>query len=255
MRRLQRKLFALLVSMALLCTMGVTALAHEAVDMTREGSISVTMREGETPVPGGGMTLYRVGAVTQNNGDYGFVLTGDFTESQISLKNVSDPELAAALAAYAREQKLSGDTRQIGGDGMAVFTGLEVGLYLLVQETPAKGFRAASPFLVSVPLEERGGYIYDVDASPKVAPLEPDPDNPTEEPTDGPTVPPTEGSDPTDPTAPSGDDPTEGPSGPTEPTLPQTGQLNWPVPVLAVLGLGLTAAGLLLRRENDHDET
>ena len=34
--------------------------------------------------------------------------------------------------------------------------------------------------------------------------------------------------------------------------LPYTGQLNWPVPVLTVLGLGLLALGLALRRKSRH---
>ena len=38
-------------------------------------------------------------------------------------------------------------------------------------------------------------------------------------------------------------------------TLPRTGQLNWPVPVLTLLGVGLFAAGWLLRfgRGRSHD--
>ena len=36
------------------------------------------------------------------------------------------------------------------------------------------------------------------------------------------------------------------PSEPDGPDLPQTGQLNWPVPVLAVLGMLLVTAGVVL---------
>lgn len=53
-------------------------------------------------------------------------------------------------------------------DGEIAFTGLELGLYLLVQHKAAKGYETAAPFLVSVPMEEDGVLRYDVDASPKV---------------------------------------------------------------------------------------
>ena len=36
--------------------------------------------------------------------------------------------------------------------------------------------------------------------------------------------------------------------------LPQTGQLNWPIPVLAVTGVVLVAAGIKLKKETRRDE-
>ena len=36
--------------------------------------------------------------------------------------------------------------------------------------------------------------------------------------------------------------------------LPQTGQLNWPIPVLAVTGVVLVAAGIKLKKGNRRDE-
>ena len=72
-------------------------------------------------------------------------------------------------------------------------------------------------------MKEGDELIYDVDASPK--PLQPQPSEPTT---------------PTEPSKPS--EPTE----PTEPYLPQTGQLKWPIPVLAIIGMVFLLAGLLV---------
>ena len=83
-------------------------------------------------------------------------------------------------------------------------------------------FRSYGAKLAGVPMEEDGVLRYDVDASPKVE-LEKEPE-------------------PTSTTPPA----------PTDPRLPYTGQLNWPVPVLTVLGLGLLALGLALRRKSRH---
>lgn len=52
----------------------------------------------------------------------------------------------------------------------------------------------------------------------------------------------------------SGDPGTPDQPGTDEPGLPQTGQLWWPVLILAVCGGGLIAAGLLRRRESKHNE-
>ena len=67
-----------------------------------------------------------------------------------------------------------------------------------------------------------------------------------------PTVPATEPTEPTRPTDPT--EPTE--PEPEDPELPKTGQLNWPVPILTILGLSFFTAGWILcfhRRRDSHE--
>ena len=214
---IRRRLFALLAAAVVISAMSISALAHDVPDTSRRGSIHVTMHTGETAVPGGSLTLYRVGEVRESDGNYDFVLTGDFSGSNVSLDDVQSAGLAQELAAFAAEHQLSGMTGEIGKDGTIAFADLQLGLYLLIQNEAADGYNKADPFLVSVPMLEEGVYIYNVDASPKVE-LEKasEPDKPK-------------------------------PSRPTGSKLPQTGQLNWPVLVLAASGLTLFAIGWILR--------
>ncbi len=111
--------------------------------------------------------------------------------------------------------------------GWVKFAPLEPGLYVVTQRRSQQsaGFDAIQPFLISLPRWENEGYVYDLNATPKV-PLVPGETLP---------CPPTK---PTEPTTPPPTDP---------PGLPQTGQLNWPVPVLAVLGMTLFVLGWALR--------
>ena len=157
-----------LLAAVLVCTMSLTAFAREAPDTSRKGSIQLTIRQGGTAVPGGSFTLYQVGALQEEDGNYRFVLTEAFAGSKVSLEEVSSAQLANTLAAYAKDHKLSGTAKDVDKDGEIAFTGLELGLYLLVQHKAAKGYETAAPFLVSVPMEEDGVLRYDVDASPKV---------------------------------------------------------------------------------------
>lgn len=207
----------------LFCAVNITAYALETPDLTRRGSVSVTMEYGGEAVPGGTLTLYQVGEIREDNGDYGFVLTGAFQGSGVSLDDLSSASLASELAEYVSDNGLAGTAVEISDDGTAAADGLTPGLYLIVQTEPAAGYEAAAPFLVSVPLCEDGTCVYDVDASPKVG-------------LTASTVP----GGPSEP----GTTPEEGPGGSN---LPQTGQLNWPVPVLAVLGLCLFLGGWALR--------
>ena len=94
-----------------------------------------------------------------------------------------------------------------------------------------EGSCICAPFLVSLPGVDKAGTgrVWDVTAVSKDAfrPAEPDTPSPPD---------PVEPSEPDVPDTPGGD------------RLPQTGQLNWPVPVLAGAGLVLFLAGLLLFR-------
>lgn len=92
-------------------------------------------------------------------------------------------------------------------------------------------------------------------------PIDPPPTDPTN-PTD-PTDPsnptdPAEPSNPTDPGKPTPPEPSDPakptqPAKPSKPSLPQTGQLWWPVPVLACSGMLLIIVGLLRRRGNPDE--
>lgn len=226
---MQKRLSAILFFVLLLCTISITAYAHDVPDSSRKGSVSVTMRTTETAVPGGTLTLYRVGDVYEDNGNYSFVLSGDFSGSKEPLKDIQSAALAKSLSDYAKKNNLTGTTQTIDNNGKVDFTDLKLGLYLLVQNKAAEGYNEVDPFLVSVPMMENGVYVYDVDASPKVETLTKTPGNPTK---------------PTQPTNPTS---ATNSTGTIVSKLPQTGQLNWPIPVLVVTSLFLFSAGWILR--------
>ncbi len=163
--------------------------AYQPPDKDANGSITVHMNTrsdgtGET-VYGGDITIYRVGEIYSDDGNYYFSLTDEFDACKDLVKLDGRAEIAESewieyaqiMADYADEYKISGEGPKSLEDGSAVFgdlnhdvSTLQAGLYLLVQETPAPGYYAVDPFLVSLPLyvEPTGEYNYDVDASPKV---------------------------------------------------------------------------------------
>ena len=112
--------------------------------------------------------------------------------------------------------------------GRAVHEPLAAGLYLLTAAPCQKGSYTytATPALVGLPLEQPGGgWQYTVTAAPKlertgtyVPPVIIIPDNPAPTPAD---------------------------------KLPQTGLLQWPIALLAALGLVLLAVGGALRRRRE----
>ena len=216
---MKNRIFLLLAALLLVAALPLTVLAHEIPDSSFDGSSSITVTLN---YPGGismgSLTLHKVGAVHEEDGNYSFVPWGSFADKWDRYEEISSSALAEELAAFAAEGRLKGITQAIGAEGSVTFSGLELGLYLVVQETAAEGYAPIRPFLIGVPNRKDGAYVYQVDASPKVQ-LE------------------------TLPTEPAGTQPTK----PTEPTLPNTGQLNWPIPLMAVFGLGLFILGWGLR--------
>lgn len=222
---MKKHLCLILCAAMMLCCLGMQVFAHEVPDLTQNGTITFTIHYDGKPLSGGTMTLYRVGDITENNGNYSFALIEKLQQNELSLEDVSDPKLAQTLAALAKEETLSGMTAPIA-DGKAVFSDVIPGLYVAVQEKAVPGYEAMAPFLISMPQMRDGEYHTDVEAFPKV-PIE--------------TAPPE----------------TTVPDTPEEPKLPQTGQLNWPIPVLAVSGLVLFIVGWLLcfgKRKENHEK-
>lgn len=202
------------------------------VDMERKGSITANMTFQGEPVSGGTLTLYRVASLHPFDEEL-FHYEESFAECGVPLENLSF-DTAVKLATHVYNHGMDGLTKAIDEQGVVRFEDLEVGLYLLIQWDPAPGFYELSPFLISLPNNENGVYIYDTQSAPKQTPDERPTEPPTEEP---PTEPPTD--EPTEP-------PTQPPTEPPEPNLPQTGLTNWPVPILAVCGFFSLVAGLVL---------
>lgn len=273
MKSIRKRLAAVLAALTLLVWCAAPAFALEVVDLSRTGSIKVSLYDSETSeaVGGGTLTLYRVAKVQKDNANLSFVYTNGFEDCGVELGDLSEGELAGRLAEKIAATAES-TTVEISDLGVAEFGDLEVGLYLVVQTTAAENYNVINPFLVSVPIQENGSYVYDVDALPKVGtaakktpepPDKPDtPDTPDKPEEENPNTPAAPGPDNPDgwvlgasgenPEAPSPDNPNGHVMGAHG--LPQTGQLNWPIPVLAVTGVVLVAAGIELKKGTRKDE-
>lgn len=215
---MRKILTLLLVLLVLVSGLFVRGSAAVLPDLTRLGSVTFVMKFSGEPLTGGSLTMYKVGRPASDASR--FLPVDPLKQQVVNLENLQDPALAKRLHGLAVQQKLEPITAAIR-EGKAAFCELEPGLYVVSQnpgeQTP--GFAAIDPFLISVPQWQNNAYVYDLTAAPKV-PLKPAP---------------TEPSQPTEPTHPT-----------DTPRLPQTGQLNWPVPVMAALGLMFFCLGWVL---------
>ena len=159
-----RKLITVFLIAWTLLVMPVTAFA---LDYDRVGSISVELkdRDGETPIRGAELSLYRVAKVSLNsekNLSYNF--TDAFEDCGFEL---DDPALSAKLDAFVKENSLSAQKLVTDAHGKVTFANLPLGLYFVKQTNTVAGYAPCTSFLVTVPNESADGYVYDLNASPK----------------------------------------------------------------------------------------
>lgn len=226
-----KKIIFLVLVMVFLSSVNVSSFAADVPNTERKGSITVTLKNGNKVVSGGSLTMYKVADVYESDGNYGFKWMEDFVNCSLHLDNIQSEKLAKDLADYAKDN-CEGVTQKISANGTVEFNNLSVGLYLMVQTENSKNYNSVNPFLVTIPLKEDGEYVYDVNASPKV-----EVETTTKQ--DAVT------------TVPS----TEQPS--TEPNLPSTGQLRWPIPVLALSGIIFFVVGFTMyssRRKETNEK-
>lgn len=273
---------ALMLGLVLLAACALPAFATSAnIKLTdghgnpNTGSIHVNLYDSTNnkALSGGELTVYRVAEVQRKNGNLNFEYCGDFDGCAIELGDLTDSTLAGQLQEYLSDNA-EGTVREVDANGNVNFDDLELGLYLVVQTKASKGYKPVNSFLVSLPMAEDGEWNYEVDASPKVGAYTPEPETPPSPPNkpdkpDKPNTPdtpenpdnpdnPVSPGNPDNPVAPGTPDNPEAPGSPDNPVLPghpdhpvlpQTGQLNWPIPVMAVSGMLLFAYGWVADRK------
>lgn len=161
MSRRVRAARALIAPLALLLT--------AAVDLSPSGSVTVWAHGGGVPQSGVSVALFRVADM---NADGHLTLTTDFSSAPgVDLDIASEAKLQAQaqlMASYAQTAPLTPlDNGVTNVAGMALFTALTPGLYLLTF-----GGEAA-PALVSLPRYEGAELKYSVTVQPKITPSPP----------------------------------------------------------------------------------
>ena len=160
------KLLSFCLTVWILFLLPVTVSA-QSFDPARTGSISVTLTDPDsrTPIAGAELSVYYVASVrlnTKNNLCYTF--DDAFEDCGAAL---DDPALSAKLDVFAADHALPAAKLMTDAYGQAVFADLPLGLYFVKQTNSSAEYAPCTPFLVTVPYEETDGYVYDINASPK----------------------------------------------------------------------------------------
>ena len=153
---------------------------------------------------------------------------------------VMTESFAQSLAAYAAVNEVSGQTSQISSSGEAVLDADDQAVYIVTLTTEASGYEKIKPFTLVLPYVQDGQSMSQIIAKPKLEKTTPSkPATPST-----PSVPNSLYS-----SSVSTSSRQNVPTLPQSPRLPQTGQLNWPIPLLALLGMALFMWGWAQERK------
>ena len=161
-----RKLVSVFLMVWILFMMPMTAFA-QTVDFDRVGSISVTLMDPDSkaPITGAELSLYHVATVERNsNHNLSYTFTRTFENCGCALDN---PELSVKLDTFVQEHSVSAEKLVTDAHGKVSFMNLPLGLYFIKQTSTVVGYAPCTSFLVTVPNHNTDGYVYDVNASPK----------------------------------------------------------------------------------------
>ena len=164
---MRHKLIPVCLIVWILLMMPMLAFA-QSFDAHRFGSISVTLMEqdGKTPIVGAEFSLYYVASVNLNSkNNLSYTFTNLFQDCGVAL---DDPALSVKLDAFVEEHSVPATKFITDFRGQANLADLPLGLYLIKQTSAVSGYAPCTSFLVTVPNQNTDGYVFDVNASPKM---------------------------------------------------------------------------------------
>ena len=163
---MSRKITTFCVTILLFLTNFYTVSAEE-FDPSKIGSISVTLIEQKQnePIVGAELSVYYIAtAMLDADGNLIYDYTEDFKQFDTA---IDDTSLAEKLDTFVSQHSVPSTKMTTNSEGTALCNKLPLGLYFVKQTGAVEGFAPCTPFLVTVPNEKNGEYVYEVNASPK----------------------------------------------------------------------------------------
>lgn len=169
---MKKRLFPLLCALLLLCSLFPLKADAVAVDTSRKCSITVHYTKDGVAFPGLEVSIYRVASASE---DGTFHLTGKFSGYPVRIHGITSQtewdNLASTLLSYIAIDSIPAErTVTTGFSGMAVFSNLKTGLYLVKGVTGENntGIYTFKDFFLYLPTPNSDGtHNYDVEAKPK----------------------------------------------------------------------------------------
>ena len=166
---MRHKMITLCMTVFLILSCSLTVFA-QGFESGKTGSVFVTLtkQSDKAPIVGAELSMYHIATpYTDENGNLDYIYTDIFDGIGMEL---DDPLLTSSLDAYVVKNQISPIIMTTNENGTATCDNLVLGLYFIRQTGAAKGIAPCVPFIVAVPCISDNGYVYEVKSTPKTAP-------------------------------------------------------------------------------------
>ena len=161
------RLFAMFLALMTLLSGILLTAAAAGVEQNTTCRLRVKLKTAdEAPRPDASISAYLV-ATPDETAPLFYSLAPEFADSGFSITPTIPDEAAALLDDFTTEKGLSGKTENTDQNGVATFTDLAEGIYLIKETGKVDVYTRMLPFLVVLPAVDGDSMDYDVEASPK----------------------------------------------------------------------------------------
>ncbi|MGN0405524.1 MAG: Cna B-type domain-containing protein [Bariatricus sp.] len=137
-------------------------------DFAKRGTVTVQVKTDGIAIADAGIALYRVADMKNENSGWNYYLTPEFENAGVHVEQLNNKSTAKQLWQYVLEYHLKGNEKKTNETGCVRFENLPLGIYLVVQAESVDGFSDCTPFFIALPSYINDEWIYEVDATPKV---------------------------------------------------------------------------------------
>ena len=155
MKKMMKKLIAMAAALVMIVTLlpAVGAKAETAdsvIDYTKTGTLNIYKTDKDKePLKGAEFAIYKIASLSKKG--YSMEITaGDYTTPE-SLLNLSVDEQRVAAAEFAEVVSNDNGKQTTDENGLASFTNLGLGYYLVKEVNAPEGYIASTPFFVAIP--------------------------------------------------------------------------------------------------------
>lgn len=163
---MRRRITLLFLTLLLVLSCSGTAFAQN-IGSRKTGSINLTLVEPKEKLPIAGAEFelhYVASAVLNEDLSLNFAYAGSFKGCDISFY---DEKLAEKYDAYLPANAVAAEKLVTDAAGKSSSRELPFGMYLVKQVGTVDGLRQCAPFVVTIPVISGTDIVYDVDAMPK----------------------------------------------------------------------------------------
>ena len=165
-----KKIISILTLIMMFSFMNVYA--DNIIDFSKKGNLTITLEESENKekVVGAELKVTKIAdAKVDGNSNLAYEFIDELKDSNISLKDVTVDGLLDEINNYINDNSitLNGQSEITNDEGVAKFSNLDLGLYIVSQENIVEGYSSIDSYLLTIPTIIDNDWVYDLDSLPK----------------------------------------------------------------------------------------